>query len=95
MTRALLFLTLKIFLLAQCLQAFVPSTTFQPSRATTKALFYSNDRVGRDVARSKPHVKKIETEKTIMGKKPTITKLHSLDELKYFLEEDDRLVAIK
>mmetsp|Transcript_22525 Transcript_22525/g.62863 ORF Transcript_22525/g.62863 Transcript_22525/m.62863 type:complete len:113 (+) Transcript_22525:530-868(+) len=28
-------------------------------------------------------------------KKPSITSLHSLDELKYFLEDDDRLTVVK
>jgi hypothetical protein len=51
------------------------------------------------VAKSEPKLvtpnKQVKTAKTIIGKKATVTKIHSLDEFKCYLEEDDRLVAIK
>lgn len=55
------------------------------SSTSTSQLFYTNDATVTATAPS-PIVK---------GKKPYITKLNSLDELKFFLQEDDRMAAIK
>jgi hypothetical protein len=97
--QTLFLLTLKLFLLAQPLQAFAPRIAFQSSRTTMSPLFYATDNLDRSVAKSKPKLvtpnKQVKTTETIIGKKATITKIHSLDEFKCYLEEDDRLVAIK
>jgi hypothetical protein len=95
--QTLFLLTLKLFLLAQPLQAFAPRIAFQSARTAMSPRFYST--FDTAVAKSETEVvtpnKQAKTIKISIRKKPTITKIHSLDELKYYLEEDDRLVAIK
>ncbi|CAJ1959870.1 unnamed protein product [Cylindrotheca closterium] len=79
-----------IFLLAPSSEGFTVSGEQSPkSSSSSSQLFYTND----GMTLTKPTT--TTAEPIIKGKKPYITKLSSLDELKYFVQEDDRMVAIK
>jgi hypothetical protein len=91
--RSLLLITVQLLLLAPTSYAFAPRfSSTQPS-----SLFFTNEKADHLVA--KQHkvtaAKQIKTTTFIKNKKATVVSLKSLDDLKRFLEEDDRLVAIK
>jgi hypothetical protein len=74
-----------IYLLASLSEAFTPKGD-QSTRPPSSQLYYTDDTIKSGTATRLELIK---------GKKPTIARLNSLDDLKYFLEEDDRMVAIK
>ena len=94
--RKLFLVAAEIFVLFTPLQAFAPELAFQASRNGPTSLFYQNDNVDASVATSEPKtVGHAKSKRTIQRKKAIVMKIHSLYELQRFLEEDDRLVAIK
>jgi hypothetical protein len=88
---SMLLVVLQLLLLSQENHSFTPVFSVQ-----RRSVFFLNYRIQEDddipveAARAKP----VKTSKHD-NKKPTIVNLKTLDDLKYFLEEDDRLVAIK
>ncbi|KAL3936041.1 MAG: hypothetical protein SGBAC_008554 [Bacillariaceae sp.] len=87
MTNTSYIFAISMLLFATCSEGFTASGN-QPSRQPSPSqLFYTNDGVATAPSRAPQTI--------IKGKKPSIVKLNSLDELKYFLQEDDRMAAIK
>jgi hypothetical protein len=74
-----------IYLLASLSEAFTPKGD-QSTRHASSQLYFTDDMIKSGTATRLA---------LINGKKPTIAKINSLDDLKYFLQEDDRMVAIK
>jgi hypothetical protein len=91
--RSLLLITVQILLLLPNTYAFAPRS----SSTQQSSLHFTNEKADRSVA--KQHkvtaAKQIKTTTFINNKKATVVSLKSLDDLTRFLEEDDRLVAIK
>jgi len=82
-------LVISIFLSACFSEGFTVSGD-QPSNSPSQ-LFFKNDE-----PKASPNTGiAMAPRRVIKGKKPCISKLNSLDELKYFLQEDDRMTAIK
>eukprot|EP00526_Cylindrotheca_closterium_P019188 CAMPEP_0113635534 /NCGR_PEP_ID=MMETSP0017_2-20120614/18526_1 /TAXON_ID=2856 /ORGANISM="Cylindrotheca closterium" /LENGTH=222 /DNA_ID=CAMNT_0000546325 /DNA_START=65 /DNA_END=733 /DNA_ORIENTATION=- /assembly_acc=CAM_ASM_000147 len=84
-------IAMSILLFAAFSEGFTVSGD-QPSKPSQSQLFFTNDETKSSPA---PAVTAKASPPIVKGKKPYITKLSSLDELKYFLQEDDRMAAIK
>lgn len=83
----LFYIVASLYLLAPFSEAFTPSADHPAvSKESSSQLYFTDDTVKTDTAQRLTLIK---------GKKPTIAKLKSLDDLKYFLEEDQRITAIK
>jgi len=88
------------FIAIQSLLMIPQSEAFAPHAATTSSskLSYTNEDTtvdaGAKISLPAP-TKKIRATRLTPGKKASVPTISSIDELKYFLEEDDRLVAIK
>jgi hypothetical protein len=77
-----------VLLLISLSEAFTSGIDHSSMRhcSSSSQLFFQDD---------KTTISKPAPIKLIKGKKPFISKLKNLDDLKYFLQEDDRLAAIK
>jgi hypothetical protein len=88
----MLLVALQLLLLAQENHSFTPIFSVQ-----RRSVFFLNYRIQEDddlpVEAAVP-AKPVKTSKHD-NRKPTVVNLKTLDDLKYFLEEDDRVVAIK
>ena len=84
-------LAISIFLSASVSEGFGVTGDQLSKNTSPSQLFFKND-----VTKTSPSAAATKARRPIItGKKPYIAKLNSLDELKYFLQEDDRMAAIK
>lgn len=84
-------LSISIIFFASFSEGFTVSASDQTSKASPTQLFFQDDQTktssSSETTKDPGHI--------IKGKKAYITKLNSLEELQRFLEEDDRMAAIK
>jgi len=84
-------LSISTLFFASFSEGFTVSSGDQASKPSPSQLFFQDD-----VTKTSSSSETMKASRLIIkGKKPYITKLNSLDELQYFLQEDDRMVAIK
>lgn len=80
-----------MFLSASFSEGFTVTGDQPASTSPSSQLFFKNDQPKA----SQSAVLTSASRPIIQGKKPYIAQLNSLDELRYFLQEDDRMAAIK